>query len=142
MRIPESVKALVDAGPHAHLTTLNKNGSPQVSLVWIGIENDEFVIGHMGLWQKVKNVMQDPRVSLSFLGREKSEIGLLEYVIVYGHAYITEGGAADLLQRLAYIYMGPNIEFPPEPYRHNPGYVTRIKPKRLAGVGPWAKRVA
>jgi PPOX class probable F420-dependent enzyme len=138
MLIPENVKALVAAGPHAHLTTLNRNGSPQVSVVWIGIENNEFVIGHMGLWQKVKNVMQDARVSLSFLGNEKNAIGLLEYVIVYGDAYITEGGAADLLQRLAHIYLGPGVEFPPEPYRQNPGYVTRIKPTRFAGVGPWA----
>lgn len=39
--------------------------------------------------------------------------GLREYVVVYGKARVTEGGAVDLLQRLARIYLGPNVEYPP-----------------------------
>lgn len=135
--IPKAIHDLVESGPYAHLTTLNADGSPQTSIVWVGIENDELVCGHMGVWQKVKNVRRDPRVSISMLGHEKNAMGLLEYLVVYGQARITEGGAADLLQRLAHIYMGPSVVFPPEPYRQNPGYVTRIKPARFAGVGPW-----
>ena len=137
MQIPQSVRELVDQGPHVHFTTLNRDGSPQVSVVWIGIEADEFVMGHMGVWQKVRNVRRDPRVSLSFVAGTTNEMGLLEYVTVYGDARITDGGAADLLQRLATIYMGPDVVFPPEPYRSNPGYITRIRPSRFAGVGPW-----
>ncbi len=138
MTLPESIRALVATGPHAHLTTLNPDGSPQVSVVWVGIENDEFVMGHMGVWQKVKNIRQDARVALSLLGQGMNAMGLLEYLVVYGNARITEGGAAALLQRLAHIYLGPEMEFPPEPYRANPGYVTRITPTRFAGIGPWA----
>jgi PPOX class probable F420-dependent enzyme len=138
MEIPACIRTLVDKGPYAHLTTLNKDGSPQVSVVWVGIDNDEFVLGHMGVWQKVRNVRRDGRVCLSFLGEAKNDMGLLEYVVVYGNARITEGGAADLLQRLAYIYMRPDVVFPPEPYRNNPGYITRIAPTRFAGVGPWS----
>jgi PPOX class probable F420-dependent enzyme len=137
MQIPESVRDLIATGPQAHLTTLNSDGSPQVTLVWVGIEDDEFVIGHMGVWQKVKNMRRDPRVALSLLGRGKNPMGLQEYLVIYGRARITEGGAADLLQRLAHIYLGPNVEFPPAPYRNNPGYITRISPTRFAGVGPW-----
>jgi hypothetical protein len=92
----------------------------------------------MGVWQKVKNIQRDPRVCLSFLGEKKNEMGLLEYVVVYGEARITEGGAADLLQRLARIYMRPDVVFPPEPYRNSPGYITRLRPTRFAGVGPWS----
>ena len=72
MQIPESIRALIATGPQAHLTTLNANGSPQVTLVWVGIENDEFVIGHMGVWQKVKNMRRNPRVALSMLGPGKN----------------------------------------------------------------------
>jgi predicted pyridoxine 5'-phosphate oxidase superfamily flavin-nucleotide-binding protein len=57
--IPQSVHELIATGPYAHLTTLNADGSPQVSVVWVGIENDELVCGHMGVWQKVKNVRRD-----------------------------------------------------------------------------------
>jgi len=137
MQVPESVRTLIATGPQAHLTTLNPDGSPQVTVVWVGMEDDEFVIGHMGVWQKVKNIRRDPRVALSLLGRGKNPMGLQEYLVIYGRARITEGGAANLLQRLAHIYLGPNVEFPPASYRNNPGYITRISPTRFAGVGPW-----
>jgi PPOX class probable F420-dependent enzyme len=138
MQIPDSVRELIATGPYAHLVTLNEDGSPQVTLVWVGIEKGEFVCGHMGEWRKVKNVRRDPRVSLSLLGTKKNPMGLLEYLVVYGRARVTEGGAADLLQRLARVYLGPDVLFPPEPYRSRPGYITRIEPTRLAGIGPWA----
>jgi PPOX class probable F420-dependent enzyme len=138
MIISDEIRQLIATGPLAHLTTLNADGSPQVSVVWVGIEGDEFVSGHMGAWQKVKNVRRDPRVALSLLGRGKNPLGLQEYLVVYGEARITEGGAAALLQRLAEVYLGPDVEFPPEPFRSRPGYITRITPHRLAGVGPWS----
>jgi PPOX class probable F420-dependent enzyme len=138
MTIPESVRALIATGPNAHLTTLNADGSPEVTVVWVGIDNDELVIGHMGVWQKVKNVRRDPRVALSMLARGKNPIGLQQYLVVYGKARITEGGAPVLLQRLAHIYLGPNVEFPAAPDRDKPGYITRITPERFTGVGPWS----
>lgn len=140
MSIPESISALVATGPHAHLTTLNTDGSPQVTLVWIGIEGDEIVIGHMREWQKVKNVRRDPRVALSMLGKGHNAMGLQEYVVIHGKARITEGGAAELLQRLAHIYLGPTVEFPPAALKDRPGYITRITPERYTGVGPWAEK--
>jgi PPOX class probable F420-dependent enzyme len=136
--ITEDVRTLIDSGPLAHLTTLNADGSPQVSVVWIGIEANEFVCGHMGVWQKVKNIRRDPRVALSLLGRGKNPLGLEQYLVVYGEARISEGGAVPLLQRLAHIYLGPAVVFPPEPLRNRPGYVTHIAPHRFAGVGPWS----
>jgi PPOX class probable F420-dependent enzyme len=138
MKIPDSVRELVATGPLVHLTTLNVDGSPQVSLVWIGLDADEFVIGHMHLHQKVRNVRRDARVVFSCLGRGKNAIGLPEYLVVHGGARIVEGGAVDLLQRLAHIYMAPDVVFPPASIRDKPGYVTRITPERFGGIGPWA----
>jgi hypothetical protein len=92
----------------------------------------------MGAWQKVKNIQRDSRVALSLLAPGKNALGLQEYLVVYGNARITEGEAADLLQRLAHVYLGPGVEFPPEPLRSKPGYITRIKPDRFSGVGPWS----
>jgi PPOX class probable F420-dependent enzyme len=138
MSIPDSVRVLIATGPHAHLTTPNADGSPQVTVVWVGIENDEFVIGHTRVWQKVKNVRRDPRVVLSMLAPGKSPEGLQQYLVVYGKARITEGGAPVLLQRLAHIYLGPDVTFPPPPLSDQPGYITRITPERFTGVGPWA----
>lgn len=138
MAIPESVRALIATGPLAHLTTLNHDGSPQVTVVWVGIEGEEIVSAHLDLHQKVKNVRNDPRVALSLLGRGKNAIGLDEYLVVYGEARVTEGGAVPILQRLARIYMGPQADFPPAALRDRAGYVTRIAPRRFAGVGSWS----
>ena len=137
MEIPDSIRDLVAGGPLAHLTTVNRDGSPQVSLVWVGIEGVEFVCAHMAESRKVKNVRSDGRVALSFLGNETNAMGLREYVVVYGTASITEGGAAALLQRLARVYLGPDAAFPPESVRHLPGFVMHIRPDRFAGIGPW-----
>jgi predicted pyridoxine 5'-phosphate oxidase superfamily flavin-nucleotide-binding protein len=60
MKIPQSVRELLPKAPLAHLTTLNSDGSPQVTVVWVGIENEEFVIGHMATHKKVRNVRRDP----------------------------------------------------------------------------------
>ena len=138
MHIPDEVRALIATGPLAHLTTLNADGSPQVTVVWVGIEDDEFVCAHMGEWRKVRNIRRDGRVALSLLGHGANSFGLRLYLVVYGQARITEGGGAALLQRLANVYIGPGVEFPPEPIRSQPGFVTHIAPDRFSGVGPWA----
>jgi PPOX class probable F420-dependent enzyme len=137
MKIPDSVKQLIASAPLAHLTTLNADGSPQVTVVWVGIQDDEFVCAHMTAYQKVRNIQNDPRVVLSMLGHKKTEMGLQEYLVVYGNAYLTEGGAADLLQKLAYSYIAPDVEFPPASVRNQPGFITHIVPQRFAGVGAW-----
>ena len=138
MNIPESVRQLIAKAPLAHLTTLNSKGGPQVTVVWVGIENDEFVIAHLATHQKVKNIRRDARVALSMLADTTNAMGLREYLVVYGNARVTEGGAVDLLRRLAPLYLGPNADFPPPAMRNIAGFITRIAPARFAGIGPWA----
>jgi PPOX class probable F420-dependent enzyme len=142
MKIPQSVREQIEKGPLAHLTTLNRDGSPQVTLIWVGIEDDEFVIGHLSLHQKIKNIRRDPRVALSLIADGTSPQGLREYLVVYGNARITEGGAVPLIQRLAPLYLGPKADFPPASMRNIPGYITRIAPERFSGIGPWAAKAA
>jgi PPOX class probable F420-dependent enzyme len=73
MKTPQSVRELLPKAPLAHLTTLNSDGSPQVTVVWVGIEDEGFVIGHMAVHQKVKNIRRDPRVALSMLGDRRRD---------------------------------------------------------------------
>ena len=142
MKIPQTVREVIEKGPLAHLTTLNRDGSPQVTVVWVGIESEEFVIGHLSMHQKIRNVRRDPRVALSMLGDKTNAMGMREYVVVYGNARVTDGGAVNLLQRLAPIYLGPGAEYPPPAMRSIPGYITRITPVRFVGIGPWAAKGA
>jgi PPOX class probable F420-dependent enzyme len=142
MKIPQSVRELIEKAPLAHLTTLNSSGAPQVTVVWVGIEGEEFVMGHLALHQKVKNIRRDPRVALSMLGDKTNAQGLREYLVIHGNARVTDGGAVELLQRLAPIYLGPQADFPPAAMRNISGYVTRITPARFSGIGPWAQPAA
>ena len=142
MKIPQSIRELIGKAPLAHLTTLNSKGGPQVTVVWVGIEDEELVIGHLAVHQKVKNIRRDARVALSMLGDKTNAQGLREYLVIYGDARVTEGGAVDLLQRLALIYLGSKVDFPPPSMRNIPGYVTRVTPARFAGIGPWVSQAA
>ena len=131
-----SARALLESDALVHLVTLNSDGSPQLSCVWVGMDGDDIVSGHMDPRQKLRNVRRDPRVVLSVEGQRINEVGLREYLVVHGAGRVEEGGARDLLQRLAHVYLGPNIVFPPPQY-DTPGYVLRITPERVGGVGPW-----
>ena len=140
MKLPDTAVKLVESGSLAHLVTLNPDGSPQVTCVWVGLDNDEIVSGHLRADQrKLRNVGRDPRVALSIEGTEIHPPGLKEYLVIHGRARLEEGGAADLLQRLAYVYLGPDVRFPP---MDDPpaGQVMRIAVDRIGGVGPWAAR--
>lgn len=133
----DNARAALAAGHLAHLVTLNADGSPQVAIVWVGLDGDEIVSGHLSsAQQKLRNVRRDPRVVLSLETGGRNDIGLDNYLVVYGTARVDEGGAPELLQELAHVYLGPDVKFPP---MDNPpaGFVVRIRPERVTGVGPW-----
>jgi PPOX class probable F420-dependent enzyme len=134
----DAAVAALTAGNLAHLVTIDADGAPQVAVVWVGVEDGEIVSGHLDPGQrKLANIARDPRVTLSMTTGGRNPIGLDEYLVVRGQARITEGGAADLLHRLAQIYLGPGTKFPPmdDP---PPGVVCRIAVDRVGGVGPWS----
>lgn len=132
----EAAESVIKSGRLAHLITLNPDGSPQLSVVWVGLEDGEIVSGHLGDRQKLRNVRRDSRVVLSLETGRINDMGLGEYLVVRGTGRITEGGAAELLQRLAHVYLGPGVTFPPGS-DHPPGVILRVKPERVGGVGPW-----
>jgi PPOX class probable F420-dependent enzyme len=137
MALSPAARELLGSGALAHLVTINADGSPAVAVVWVGIDGDEIVSGHLDPNQhKLRNIRRDPRVALSIETDVTNAFGLREYLVVHGTARLTEGGAADLLQRLAHTYLGPDVKFPPmdEP---PPGVVAHISVDRIGGVGDW-----
>ncbi len=137
--ITDAVREVLEGKHLAHLVTLNEDGSPHVTIVWVGLEGDEVVAAHLGSWKKVRNIQHDARVALSIETGRVGPGGLDEYLVLYGAARITEGGAPELLQRLALTYMGPNVKFPPVD-NPPPGYITRIEVERVAGNGDWTSK--
>jgi PPOX class probable F420-dependent enzyme len=134
--LPQAARALIESDTVAHVVTLDKDGGPQVTAAWVGLDGDEIVFATLPDQRKLRNLRRDPRIALSIPTTTTNEWGLLEYLVVYGTARVTEGGAAEILQRLAHTYLGPDVVFPPVP-NPPPGYVIRITVERLGGVGPW-----
>ena len=135
--LPESARAVLESEGLAHLVTINPDGSPQVSIVWVGLDDGDIVSAHLLEQQKLRNIRRDPRVSLSVETPESNAMGLREYLVIHGRATIEEGGAAELLQELARTYLGPDVVFPPMP-DPPPGFRLRIAVERIGGIGPWA----
>jgi PPOX class probable F420-dependent enzyme len=136
--LPDSARLVLESDGLAHLVTLNADGSPQVTIVWVGLDGDDIVSAHLRERQKLRNVRRDSRVALSIETQKTNEFGLREYLVIHGRATIEEGGAPELLQRLAYTYLGPEVTFPsmPDP---PPGFRLRIAVDRVGGVGPWVE---
>ncbi|MHC1559212.1 pyridoxamine 5'-phosphate oxidase family protein [Actinomycetospora sp. C-140] len=135
--LPPSARELILSGTAlAHMTTLNPDGSPQMSVVWAGLDGDRIITGHFGRYRKITNLLRDPRIALSFAGPTPLPNGMHPNLIVYGEAEISEGGAAELVGRLGKVYIAPDFDFPMPP-GPPPGYVITTTVRRIAGVGPW-----
>jgi PPOX class probable F420-dependent enzyme len=135
MTLPDRAKDIIRDGALGHLVTLGSNGTPQVTCVWVDVDGDELLTAHLNPHQrKLENVRRDPRVAVSFEGSEIHPPGLKEYVVAYGRATIEEGGAPELLQKLAHVHLGPDVRFPPmdDP---PPGVRMRISVDRVSGIG-------
>jgi PPOX class probable F420-dependent enzyme len=133
--IAESARAVLESGRLVHIVTVNKDGSPHATIVWAGLDGDEIVIGKLFVDQKIRNIRRDPRVTLS-IEAEGDQYGMQNYLVVEGTARIEEGGAPALLHQLAQRYIGPGTPFPPMPDPPE-GFVIRISPTRVRGMGPW-----
>lgn len=134
--LPESARALL-SGPHlAHVVTIDPDGGPQVSCVWVGIDGDQVVFASLGPWRKLRNLGRDPRIALSVESGEVNGMGMREYLVLQGTAEVVPGGGPELLQELAHVYIGPDAKFPP---MDDPpaGSVVRITVDKITGVGPW-----
>jgi PPOX class probable F420-dependent enzyme len=133
--LPRELRDLIESGPLAHLSTINADGSPQVTIIWIGLDGDDLVSGHMSRRAKLRNIERDPRVVLSFDGPREPGVFLNPYAVLRARAAAAPSdGTWDLLNRLAKVYLSPDTEFPAP---RGPGYIVRYSVERIGGVGPW-----
>ncbi|HWF30707.1 MAG TPA: PPOX class F420-dependent oxidoreductase [Mycobacterium sp.] len=143
MELNDAARGLISRGADATLVTLNPDGSPQVSVVWVALQStpdgDELVTAHLAEHKKVRNVRKDPRVAVTIVSLAGAGQGMRPYLSITGTARIVEGGAPELLQELNPVLGNPNMKFPPD--GAPPGFLTRIRIDRVGGVGPWSSSV-
>jgi PPOX class probable F420-dependent enzyme len=129
--LSDAARRIIDDVNPAVLATINPDGSPQTSVVWIGRDGDEVLISTAAGRRKDKNLRRDPRVSLSVFDRNDPE----RYVEIRGTATVTEDAGRALAVALAEKYEGPGagqeyLDLPPEVVR----VVVRLTPRRVLGT--------
>jgi PPOX class probable F420-dependent enzyme len=138
--IPDSLRELLATGPLATVVTIDPDGTPHATLGWAGFDGDEIVMATFFHLQqrKLQNVRRNPRVTLIFTAKEYSGHGLWPYAVLQCRVdRITEGGALDVMDRLAEYYIGPGQQYP---MRDMPGGVVwHLTVDRVYGQGPWAE---
>jgi len=138
MNLNDEARKLIGDGVDATLVTVNPDGTPQVSVVWIALQStpdgDEIVTAHLAEHKKVRNVRRNPHVAVTVLGPQRPG-QLRDYLSITGTARIADGGAPELLKKLAKVLLGSDEHFPPP--NAPDGVLTRIRIDKVGGSGPW-----
>jgi PPOX class probable F420-dependent enzyme len=129
--LSETARKILDAPNLAVLATINQDGSPQTSVVWVGRDDDDVLISSAAGRRKDRNLARDPRVSLCVYDRDDPE----QYIEVRGVAAVTVDPGRQLAVTLAEKYEEPGageefLRLPPEVIR----VVIRITAQRVAGT--------
>ena len=98
--LPEAAKAVVDGRNFATLATVNPDGGPQSSVVWITRDGEDLLMSTVIGRRKEKNLRRDPRVSVSIFDIEQP----YRYLEVRGSVTMTEEGGGELINTLSRKY--------------------------------------
>lgn len=123
------------------MVTVNPDGSPQASLMWVSRDGDNLLFGVEQHRVKVRNLRRDPRVTV-LVDDDTMSGGLRQHLIVHGT--VTFSGPdipeefAAFMDRQARRYLGTDYPFANR--LSASALIGRIRVKRIGGVGPWADR--
>ncbi|MDE1855918.1 MAG: PPOX class F420-dependent oxidoreductase [Candidatus Micrarchaeota archaeon] len=103
MKLSEEVKKLIEGKNFAHIATLMKDGSPQVTTVWIDHDGDHILINTAEGRVKERNLRRDPRVALSITDASNNYMGAW----IRGKVVkMTTEGAEEHIDKMAKKYTG------------------------------------
>ncbi|GAA4709003.1 hypothetical protein Prum_095290 [Phytohabitans rumicis] len=125
-KLSPAVRALLDAPEFAVLSTLDPDGSPHATVMWVGRDGDALVLASKNGRRQVRNLRRDPRATVLVYERAKPT----RYVEVRGTATLHEDGARDVVDRLARAYIGADHAAGPADQERD-RVVIRIAPERV-----------
>lgn len=104
MGIPlsEATLRLVDGKNYAVLATVNPDGSPQTSVVWVGRDGGDLLFSTVEGRVKHRNMLRDPRVSVTVIDSSNPE----NYVEVRGRVSMTPDTGRQIDTQLSWKYDG------------------------------------
>lgn len=124
--IPEQARGLFKDKNFAYLSTLMKDGSPQVSPVWVDIDGDEIIVNTAEGRVKERNVSRDPRVAISVADSTNP----YTMITVQGRVVKqTKEGAEEHIDQMAKRYLGMDKYLGRAPGEKR--VLLRIKPEKV-----------
>ncbi|MET8956159.1 PPOX class F420-dependent oxidoreductase [Streptomyces sp. NPDC004393] len=128
--LSDRLKALLDRPVFVVLGTIQPDGSPQLSPVWVTRDGDQLLVSTTVDRRKKQNLDRDSRVSVVVQDPDSP----YEYAEIRGTAELTSEGAPELIDELSLKYTGKKYaEFNPDSVRDAERVVVRIVPRRVAG---------
>ncbi len=126
-QLSEAAKALLDAKTFAVVTTLQPDGSPQSSVVWVTRDGDDLLFSTVEGRRKHLNMVKDPRVSVLVNPPDSP----YTYFEVRGEVGMTREGGRELINTLALKYRGEEVYGfdGPDDVR----VVVRLTPRKVVG---------
>jgi len=126
LTLNDASRALLDAKNFATIATINPDGSPQTSVVWIKRDGDDVLMSTVVGRKKDKNLRRDPRVSVSVFDLAQP----YNYVEIRGTVQLVEEGGRELIDELSNKYTGADYTNDgPEAVR----VVVRLTPDKITG---------
>lgn len=126
----DELKRLLDTPVFVTVGTIQPDGSPQLSPVWVKRDGDELLISTTMGRQKQKNIAREPRVSVVVQPFEDP----YNYAEIRGSAAYTTEGADELIEELSLKYTGKRYaEFNPASAQDAQRVAVRITPRRVVG---------
>ncbi|MFD8547127.1 PPOX class F420-dependent oxidoreductase [Streptomyces sp. NPDC059649] len=128
--LSDDLKQLLDTPVFVTVATIQPDGSPQVSPVWVKRDGDDLLISTTVGRRKEANLRRDPRVSVVVQPFDAP----YTYAEVRGEASLTTDGGQELIDELSLKYTGkPYAEFNPEAGKDAERVVVRITPRKVVG---------
>lgn len=127
--IPASHRDIFDKKSFAHLATVNEDGIPQVTPVWVEYDGQYVLINSAKGRKKDQNLREHPQVAVSVQDPDNP----YRYVGLQGEVVeISEEGAVDHIHKLSRKYQG--IDYP-WLRDGETRVIYRIEPKRVWVMG-------
>ncbi|MCC6554222.1 MAG: PPOX class F420-dependent oxidoreductase [Polyangiaceae bacterium] len=127
--LTDAQRALLDGKNFAYLATIDANGAPQVTPVWIEYDGTHVRFNTEEKRAKTRHLRNNPRVAICVSNAENP----YHYIEIRGTvAEITREGADEMINRLSRRYFGKDY-----PY-NQPGDVrllVKVTPERVFGMG-------
>jgi PPOX class probable F420-dependent enzyme len=124
--IPDAGRAMLDAPEFATIATVQPDGRPHLSVVWIERDGDDVLVSTIEGRQKYRNVERDPRVTVLVFPKDAP----YSYIEIRGTATMTREGGRELIDRLCTAYTGGD-RYTGDDGTDNVRVVVRIRPDKV-----------